>query len=119
MTTDKGLKKAVNGQPAYRLPSNFTYHMMKQIHEEARARERRAERRSTLMLTAFCLVMLGAVAYYIIKVYGNVFTNTWHIMQHSLPADGTFRFMLPILVSAVCLGFLYGWLEKKTRALLE
>lgn len=37
MTTDKGLKKAVNGQPAYRLPSNFTYRMMKQIHEEARA----------------------------------------------------------------------------------
>ena len=43
MTTDKGLKKAIKSQPAYRLPSNFTYRMMQQVREEAYARERREE----------------------------------------------------------------------------
>ena len=44
MTTDKGLKKAIKSQPAYRLPSNFTYRMMQQVREEAYARERALSR---------------------------------------------------------------------------
>ena len=48
MTIDKGLKKAIKSQPAYRLPCNFTYRMMLQVREEAYARERREEFRLRL-----------------------------------------------------------------------
>ena len=68
MTTDKGLKKAIKSQPAYRLPSNFTYRMMQQVREEAYARERREEFRLRLALVVFCVCALGGLFYYIIEL---------------------------------------------------
>lgn len=38
---DKGIKKALQQQPTYRLSSNFTYRMMLRIEEEARLKEKR------------------------------------------------------------------------------
>ena len=61
MTIDKGLKKAIKSQPAYRLPSNFTYRMMRQVREEAYARERREEFRLRLALVVFCVCALGGL----------------------------------------------------------
>ena len=119
MTTDKGLKKAVSGQPAYRLPSNFTYRMMKQVREETYARERREEFRLRLALSAFCVCTLAVSFYYIIKVYGTTLTHLWQTLCQSLPSRDVFLFFLPISVSIACLGALYRWLEKKTRALLK
>lgn len=119
MTTDKGLKKAASGQPAYRLPSNFTYRMMRQVREEAYTRERREEFRLRLALTAFCVCTSAAALYYIIKVYGTALMGLWQTLYQSLPSRDTFLFFLPISASIVCLGVLYRWLEKKTRALLK
>ena len=119
MTTDKGLKKAVKSQPTYRLPSNFTYRMMQQVREEAYARERREEFRLRLALAAFCVCTLGVSLYYIIKEYGTSLIHIGQTLCQSLPSRDVFLFFLPISVSIVCLGALYRWLEKKTRALLK
>ena len=119
MTTDKGLKKAIKSQPAYRLPTNFTYRMMLQVREEAYARERREEFRLRLALVVFCVCALGCALgglfYYIIKVYGVALSRMWQALCQSLPSHDTFLFFLPISVSIVCLGVLYWWLERKTR----
>ena len=109
MTIDKGLKKAIKSQPAYRLPCNFTYRMMQQVREEAYACERREEFRLRLAL------VLGGLFYYIIKVYGVALSRMWQALCQSLPSHDTFLFFLPISVSIVCLGVLYWWLERKTR----
>lgn len=113
MTIDKGLKKAIKSQPAYRLPSNFTYRMMQQVREEAYARERREEFRLRLALVVFCVCALGGLFYYIIKVYGVALSRMWQALCQSLPSPDTFLFFLPISVSIVCLGVLYWWLERK------
>ena len=107
MTIDKGLKKAIKSQPAYRLPCNFTYRMMQQVREEAYARERREEFRLRLALVVFCVCALG--------VYGVALSRMWQALCQSLPSHDTFLFFLPISVSIVCLGVLYWWLERKTR----
>ena len=120
MTIDKGLKKAIKSQPAYRLPSNFlpsnfTYRMMQQVREEAYARERREEFRLRLALVIFCVCALGGLFYYIIKVYGVALSRMWQALCQSLPSHDTFLFFLPISVSIVCLGVLYWWLDKRMR----
>lgn len=114
MTTDKGLKKAIKSQPAYRLPTNFTYRMMLQVREEAYARERREEFRLRLALVVFCVCALGW-SFLLIKVYGVALSRMWQALCQSLPSHDTFLFFLPISVSIVCLGVLYWWLERKTR----
>ena len=115
MTTDKGLKKAIKSQPAYQLPSNFTYRMMQQVREEAYARERREEFRLRLALVVFCVCALGGLFYYIIEVYGVALSRMWQALCQSLPSHDTFLFFLPISVSIVSLGVFYWWLERKTR----
>ena len=47
---DKGIKKALQQQPTYRLSSNFTYRMMLRIEEEARLKEKRMELRMRIAL---------------------------------------------------------------------
>ena len=93
MTTDKGLKKAIKDQPAYRLPSNFTYRMMRQAREEAFRRERKEEHRLRWVLAACCALALGVLFY--------------------ITSGETFRFFLPTSVSLACLVVLYWWLDKK------
>ena len=97
MTTDKGLKKAIKSQPAYRLPSNFTYRMMQQVREEAYARERREEFRLRLALVVFCVCALGGLFYYIIKVYG-VMCLGWSFLLYN---KGVWRCPEPYVASPV------------------
>lgn len=112
MTTDKGLKKAIKDQPAYRLPSNFTYRMMRQVREEAFQRERKEEHRLRWVLAACCALALG-VLFYTIKEYGAFFTEAFQTLCQIFPSGETFRFFLPTSVSLACLVVLYWWLDKK------
>lgn len=40
MKTDKGLKKAAENRPTFKLPSNFTYRMMQQVNQYAYLHEK-------------------------------------------------------------------------------
>lgn len=55
---DKGLKRAVKEQPAFRLPSNFTFRTMQKVEEAMLLREKRTERR-TLWATIAASVLLA------------------------------------------------------------
>lgn len=56
---DKGLRKAVRAEGAYKLPSNFAYRTMLRVDQSVLLRERRAERRMLWATIAAALFLLG------------------------------------------------------------
>lgn len=104
--TDKGLKKAIERQPAFRLPTNFTYRTLQRIEEEARARERRAERRVSILWIITLSAMLGSSLAYIVHTCGAD-------MLRSFVASGTRPLVLSVTVALPLLMLFNAWLRQK------
>lgn len=78
--SDKGLKKAVQAQPAPpRLSTNFTFRTMQKVEELVRIRERKEERRMFLAIVAASIVLMIvggiAIVYYGGEELVRAFTN--------------------------------------------
>ena len=106
---DKGIKKALQQQPTYRLSSNFTYRMMLRIEEEARLKEKRMELRMRIALILTVIAAIGCIGWLYGKTMLNALrTSTSHLLEHI-----SLDFYLPIAGALVLLFFFNRWLRKK------
>lgn len=111
---DKGIKKALQQQPTYRLSSNFTYRMMLRIEEEARLKEKRMELRMRIALILTVIAAIGCIGWLYGKTMLNALrTSTSHLLGHI-----SLDFYLPIAGALVLLFFFNRWLRKKYGYLL-
>lgn len=111
---DKGIRKALQQQPAYRLPSNFTYRMMQQIEERARLRERRMEIRLQVALILTVIAGIGCIGWF----YGKTVLEVFRSSVSSLPSHASLAFYLPMAGALVLLFFFNRWLRRKYGHLL-
>ncbi len=68
---DKGLKKAVSEQTAFRLPSNFAYRTMQKVEEAIRLREKKSERRTLLATIAAAIFLIGISGAGLVLYFGD------------------------------------------------
>lgn len=66
---DKGLKEAIRRQPAFRIPTNFTYRMMQQINEEVYRKEKQQEKRLFILMVTLCVLMVGGLCAWLIWLF--------------------------------------------------
>ena len=111
---DKGIRKALQQQPAYRLPSNFTYRMMQQIEEQARLREQRMEIRLRVALILTVIAGVGGIGWF----YGATILEVFRSSVSSLPSHSSLGFYLPMAGALVVLFFFNRWLRRKYGHLL-
>lgn len=118
MTTDKGIKKALGQQPAFRLPSNFGYRTMLRIEEEVSRREKRQERRLYTVMIVLCTVSAAGILALAGWMYGEKLMQAWQETLHMLPSTDTLLFGLPMLSALPLLYLLNLWMRKVSRKYL-
>lgn len=113
---DKGLMKAVKGQPSYRLPSNFTFRTMRKVEEALLLREKRQERKMLLATIAASLFLMtsGMVGLYI--YWGEHIRETLHrawLAAGHVP-DIQIPFIYSLLIPAIPLFLIFDrWMRKQ------
>lgn len=114
---DKGLKEAIRKQPAFRIPTNFTYRMMQQINEEVYRKEKRQEKRLFILMIGVCTLMIGVLFAWLIWLFKPDFQAIQEklLLQFSKLRDLTFY--LPMILTLPLLALFNRWLKKKFRSL--
>ena len=113
--TDKGLKKAISRQPEFKLPSSFSYKMMKRIEEETFLKEKRTEKRIFILWVITVSTMIVGGLVYLGWNYHEQIQHTLRTLKGSLPDMDTLPFYLPIVTAFILLFFFNRWLQKKIR----
>lgn len=112
---DKGIRKALQQQPSFRLSSNFTYRMMQQIEEQARRKEKRMELRLRAALVLTVVAGTGLLGWF----YGQETVDILRQSAVSLPDKDSLVFYLPIVGALVLLFFFNRWMRRKYAHLLS
>lgn len=112
---DKGLKKAMQEQPQFRLPSNFVYRTMQKVEEAALLRERRTERRTLWAIIATSLLLIAGTMAGAWIFFGNSIKESFH---HTVEqAKGTFMdfsvLYLLFIATLLLLMFFDRWMRKQ------
>lgn len=123
---DIGLKKAVKSNDYGKLPSNFSYVMMKKINEEVWRKEKKAEKRLFIYMILTCIVMISTCmaiiwAYMGDRILENInsiksFTNNISISETAI---SNILFYLPTFISLIIIYLFNKWLRKKFGYLLK
>lgn len=116
--TDKGLKKAAEGQKLFQLPSNFSYKMMVKINEEIMLKEKRREKRIFIAITITSVAMVMACMTFIIIHTGTTLADIYN-KATGLFDSSQILFYLPMLLALPLLFLFNHWLRKKYGYLLK
>lgn len=113
--TDKGLKKAIGRQPEFKLPSNFSYRMMKRIEEETYLKEKRTEKRIFVLWVITVSVMIAGGLGYFGWTYHKQLLYLGRMLRNSVPDTNALSFCMPTAIALVLLFFFNRWLQRKVR----
>ena len=116
---DKGLKRAISRQPEFKLPSNFSYRMMKRIEEETYLKEKRTEKKIFISWIITASFMTAGGLGYLGWNYNEQILYMFRLLKHSIPDTATLLLYLPAAAASVILFFFNKWLQKKVRQRLE
>lgn len=121
-----GLKKASRSLDSGRLPSNFSYTMMKKINEKVLKEEKKREKRLFISMVLVCIGMIGSCSWIIWMYLGNTISEKWNKVslwfRNININDGyieNITFYLPIFISLIILFFLDRYLRKKIRDIIN
>lgn len=121
-----GLKKASRLLDSGKLPSNFSYIMMKKINEKVLKEEKKREKRLFISMVLVCIGMIGSCSWIIWMYLGNTISEKWNKVslwfRNININDGyieNITFYLPIFISLIILFFLDRYLRKKIRDIIN
>lgn len=111
---DRGLKKAVREQAAFRLPSNFTYRTMQKVEESIRLREKRSERRLLLATIAAAIFLIGISGAGLVLYFGDSLREAFTPTADSRAESIRIPCFYLLLISAIPLFVLFDrWMRKQ------
>lgn len=111
MKTDKGLKKAAENRPTFKLPSNFTYRMMQQVNQYAYLHEKKQERRTFLAIWIIAITLGTGTAIVLGRLYKEQLADFFNRLHDC----STIIFWLPAVIAAFLLLIFNFWLQKNIR----
>ncbi|HJC94569.1 MAG TPA: hypothetical protein H9752_10280 [Candidatus Phocaeicola excrementigallinarum] len=115
--TDKGLRKAIDRQQKFRLPSNFCYRTMRLIEEEKHRKEKQTEKRVFIIwIITVSIMTLGCIGY-IGWNCGDQILLVARQLGKSIPEADLLKFYLPIIIAILPLIPFNRWLQKKMKNL--
>ena len=114
---DKGLKEAIRRQPAFRIPTNFTYRMMQQINEEVYRKEKQQEKRLFILMVILCVLMIGGLCAWLIWLFKPDFQHIRENLSLQFSELRNLTFYLPMIMALPLLAWFNHWLRKKFRFL--
>lgn len=112
---DKGLKEAIRRQPAFRIPTNFTYRMMQQINEEIYRKEKQQEKRLFILMVILCVLMIGGLCAWLIWLFKPDFQAIGKNLLSDFSKLQNLTFYLPMILALPLLAWFNHWLRKKFR----
>lgn len=121
-----GLKKASRLLDSGKLPSNFSYIMMKKINEKVLKEEKKIEKRLFVSMVLVCIGMIGTCSWIIWMYLGNTISEKWNKVSlwfRNININDCYieniTFYLPIFISLIILFFLDRYLRRKIRDIIK
>ena len=111
--SDKGLRKAMTGQPP-RLSTNFTFRTMKKVEEMDRIQEAKQERRMFFAIVAASLLLLTGGGITIAYYWGDTLYESFASLPSAIPQVDLFAspyWMFPVIFF-ILMGFDY-WMRRR------
>lgn len=112
---DKGLRKAMEERPRFRLPSNFVYLTMQKVEENMLLRERQAERKTLWATVAASLFLIAGGFTYIFFLWGEAIRKTFE--QGMVQTENSITFFpasyLLFIAAILILLFFDRWMRKR------
>ena len=111
---DKGLKKTLQEQYSFQLPSNFTYCTMHKVEENMRLREKKTEYRTLLATIIATIFLIGVCIASLIIFFGNSIREAFTISSITKSEEIQIPSFYFLLIIAVLLCLLFDrWMRKQ------